>query len=224
MPITVTGQTVESSLGLSAASAAVAVRAVVTSLAAFTRTGNVIIADAAGVIGAQDGVTLVVGDVVLLSNLYATGGAETPTAADSGIYTVTNVGAVDDDFILTRHGSLDSDADLALWIATGTEAVVKSGTVNGAKGWHFRIPPNSTATTLNTDGIVIPRYAPNAPRYMSGAMPAWQSVTNVRIASGSEWVDQDTGAVIVAPSDLDINIGAAIGPLGIDTGAEAIST
>jgi hypothetical protein len=75
-------------------------RAVITSLAAYAYSNGVITASANGAIGAQDGVTLVVGDVVILPAVTA--GAATIAASDVGPYIVSAVGSASAKFVLTR--------------------------------------------------------------------------------------------------------------------------
>lgn len=72
-------------------------RAVITSIAAYTAVAGVLTANANGAIGAQDGVTLVAGDLVMLQ-----AGITNVTAADAGPYVVTQVGTGGTPFILTR--------------------------------------------------------------------------------------------------------------------------
>jgi hypothetical protein len=73
-------------------------RAVVTSLAAYNGTGtNVLTGSANGAIAAQDGVTLAVGDQILIQ-----AGTTHVTAADSGPWTVTQIGTASTPYILTR--------------------------------------------------------------------------------------------------------------------------
>lgn len=72
-------------------------RAVITSIAAYTAASGVLTANANGAIGAQDGVTLAAGDLVMLQ-----AGITNVTAADAGPYVVTAVGTAGSKYVLTR--------------------------------------------------------------------------------------------------------------------------
>lgn len=72
-------------------------RAVATSIAAYTAASGVITASATGAIGAQDGVTMVATDLLLIPE-----GLSNVTAADAGPYIVTNAGSGSAAFVLTR--------------------------------------------------------------------------------------------------------------------------
>lgn len=76
------------------------VRCVITSIAAYAAADGVITASANGAIGTQDGLTLAVGDLVLLPAVSA--GAGSIAAADVGPYVVTAVGSASAKFVLTR--------------------------------------------------------------------------------------------------------------------------
>ena len=83
-------------------------RGVATSMAAFTQTAGVILADANGALGAQDGLTYVAGDVIFLP--LGTVGSATVAAADAGPWVVSVVGTASTKYQLVRpswyrHGS-----------------------------------------------------------------------------------------------------------------------
>lgn len=113
-------------------------------LAAYTRTANVITADAPGALADQDGVTLVAGDSLLL----LTGAA----AADNGIYVVTEVGDGFAPFVLTRRQDANADAKVTSGMATRVEEGIQYGPVGTKPGRRFvLITPNPI--TLNTTGL-----------------------------------------------------------------------
>jgi hypothetical protein len=112
----------------SAASAAFKARAVATSLAAFTQTAGVILADAVGAVGTQDGVsTLAAGDVIFLP--LGTVGAATVAAADVGPWVISVLGgAVKYQLVRPswyRHGSAIVPATV---IEVGGEGTLFGGT------------------------------------------------------------------------------------------------
>lgn len=102
-------------------------RAVLTSLAAYAASSGVLTASANGAIGAQDGVTLAVGDVVILPAYTA--GAATIAAADVGPYVVTAVGSASAKFVLSRPSWWSSGAGIPAGkaIAVSGEGTVWSG-------------------------------------------------------------------------------------------------
>lgn len=122
-------------------------RAVITSIASYVASGGVLTASATGAIGAQDGVTLVAGDVVLLPTDKAT------AAKDAGPYVVTNPGAVGAKFVLTRPD----------WYRTGSTqpsgqmlTVGGEGTLRAGSEWKAMVAA-STFVVDTTDGQWYPR-------------------------------------------------------------------
>lgn len=101
-------------------------------LPAVTATTTTLTASANGALAAQDGVTLAVGDTLLVKNQAA--------GAQNGIYTVTQLGAAGAPFILTRRADADNAAEL-----TDATILVDAGTDN--KGDIYTFP---TITTLGT--------------------------------------------------------------------------
>ena len=206
-------------------------------MAAFTRVGNVITADANGAIQSQDTISLDLNDTVVVSNTYTVDGAETPSATDEGLYTVTALGDGSNPFVLTRHERLDSDQDLADWIKLGLEVMIVEGERWGEKGIKFRASPEAIdSIRLGTDVTAL-EISPaslietvqglvdlsGGGGYISGDMPSWQSVTTVRVPTGYKALDPDTGIIIEAAGNLDVVISAS-GALGLDTGSEAGDT
>jgi hypothetical protein len=91
-------------------------------LAAYTRVGGVITANANGAIGAIDtSVSLAVGDRLLLKN-----GA---SGTDNGIYVVTSLGDAGAPFVLTRAEDWDESAD----VKSMCIGAISEGTANGGK-------------------------------------------------------------------------------------------
>lgn len=111
------------------------------SLAAYTRVGDVITANANGVLSSIDSVSPpVVGDRLLLKNGAA--------GADNGIYVITSIGSAGTPFVLTR----------AYDMATGTTpkcmaiGAIEVGSANGGKQWKLTtvnpITLNSTSLSF----------------------------------------------------------------------------
>lgn len=108
-------------------------------LAAYTRAGNTITADANGLIGtagAIDGVTVAVGDRLLLKN-----GAD---AEDEGIWTVRSIGGASALFILDRAWDFRESSQ----VRTGCFTYVSEGSTNGGTYWFVAA---EAPFVLNTD-------------------------------------------------------------------------
>lgn len=133
--------------GLGAAFSSFAARAVITSIAAYTAAAGVLTANANGAIGAQDGVTLAVGDVVLLPTDKAT------TAKDAGPYVVQAVGSAGAKFKLARPGWFSSGST----IQSGFELRLQAeGTKYGGSTWRALVAALSFVVDT-TDGQFYPR-------------------------------------------------------------------
>jgi hypothetical protein len=110
------------------------------SLAAYTRVANVITANANGALAAVDGVTLTVGQRMLLTRGAA--------GADNGIYIVTQVGDGATPFILTRAVDMAASSDLV----TGLAVQCAGGTANGGDLFYLS---TTGALTLNTTSLTF---------------------------------------------------------------------
>ena len=86
-----------------------------------------------------DGVALVVGNRVLVK--------DQATGLQNGIYTVTNIGSVSTNWILTRA----SDYDVVTQTVRGDTVSVISGTVNSSSLWMLA----SSITTIGTDSFTF---------------------------------------------------------------------
>jgi hypothetical protein len=120
----------------------------IAALPAYTRTANVIEADANGVWDAAtytDGVAQVIGE-----RFFLTHGA---APADNGIYTWTTIGAAGAKAKLTRAADMDADAECA-W---GSYTLVTAGTAYAQTGW---LSAGTGAITLNTTPINYVQYSP----------------------------------------------------------------
>jgi hypothetical protein len=109
-------------------------------LAAYTRIGNVITANANGALGPQDGLAMVQGNSLLL----VTGAS----ATDNGIYVVTQLGSGGAPFILTRRG----DSDTNQFVNSGMRCGIEEGVEFGGRGVEFvLVTPNPIV--LNTTAL-----------------------------------------------------------------------
>lgn len=144
---------------------------VVAGLPAYTRVSNVLTANANGALPAIDGVTLVVGDRLLVRNGAA--------GADNGIYTLTDAGSAGTPWIMTRASDYAATAD----IHTGDTIPVGEGTL-----WAGALFMQTTsgALTLNTTALVFTKYA--------GTTPAEVEVTTYTVNNDDELVVVDTTA------------------------------
>lgn len=108
-------------------------------LAAYTRVGYVVTADANGALNPVDGQTLVAG----VSKLWLKNPA---AAADLALYDVTSIGGGGSKYVLTMNPE---------WIAAvgpGSQVFVNTGTVNKDKSWTVT---NDTAITAGTTAVTI---------------------------------------------------------------------
>lgn len=112
-------------------------------LASNTRSGNVLTASANGVLAAIDGVTLIVGDRILVKN--------EATGANNGVYTVTSVGAVGAPWSMTRA----TDADASAEVTSGFAVFVTEGTTNDNTGW---VLTTNDPITLNTTALTFSQF------------------------------------------------------------------
>lgn len=88
--------------------------------------GATLTANANGALASQDGVSLIVGDRLLVKNQVA--------ALQNGIYNVTNLGSAGTPFILTRTSDFDSSTGAGV-VEGGSFTFVTSGTTQGSTGW-----------------------------------------------------------------------------------------
>lgn len=118
------------------------------SLAAYTRVGNVITADANGAAAAVDGVTPAIGDGILLWH-----GADD---SDNGIYEWTSVGSGSTKWILTRR--VDADGSDAGRVRAGMRVGVTEGTLYAKQVFALTttggIVVNTTALTFAVDSVL----------------------------------------------------------------------
>jgi hypothetical protein len=171
------------------------VRGVITSIASYVAAAGVLTASATGAIGAQDGITLAAGDLVLLPTDKAA------TASDAGPYIVTSPGGTGVKFVLTRPD----------WYRSGSHqtsgqiiTVRAEGTKYGGSEWKSLVAA-STFVVDTTDGVFYPRLQTSAE---SVAMISGVLATPIT-------------ALYVAPNAIAIaeyvTKGGTVGPLKVST-------
>jgi hypothetical protein len=121
-------------------------------LPANTLTGNVLTASANAVLTAIDGITLVVGERLLVKN--------EATGANNGIYVVTSVGAVGAPWVLTRTTDTGVSAD----VTPGMFVFVAEGTTLDSTGW---VLVTDAPITLNTTALTFEQFS-GAGTYLAG--------------------------------------------------------
>lgn len=187
-----TAPTFAEALALLGAERAPVNAATTTTLPSYTRVGNVLTGTANGALAAQDGVSLVLGQRLLVKN--ETGGNQ----PYNGIYTVTQLGVVAvSPFILTRSADCDTSAEI-----TGAFTEVLAGTVNAGSQWVM-----TTATpTLGTTALSWQEYGGVSPfgpvgGDLSGTLPnptvaklagATPSANGVSLVSAADYATMRT--------------------------------
>lgn len=165
-------------------------------LAANTRTGNVLLADANGALGTIDSETMAVDDPVLVKNEV--------TGANNGIYTITSLGGVGSKWSMTRR----SDADTSAKVTASMLVPVEEGSVNQDKIFELDV---DGAITLNTTALTFVDW-----RGLAITAPA--DVTKAAAAVGT--------SVTLARSDHKHDVSTAVvGTIAIgDAAAEGSAT
>ena len=188
------------------------VHATIGALPAYTRTGNLITADANGAAAAIDGIAPTLGGSLLLWH-----GA---SGADNGIYTWTTLGSGSGKWSLTRREDADTDSD----VTEGLCCRVARGTAHG--GQIARLTTTG-AIALNTTALTFVLESP-------AGLPAAGALDEVIVSNGAAWV---AGAVnLAAPAAVGASIlrvtnggtgivlGAANTVLRVNAGGTAIES
>lgn len=153
-------------------------RAVMTTTAVASYTGSgtgVLTAGSNAALVAQDGVTLAVGDVIMLQG--GTLGSLAITAKDTGPWQVTSLGSASTPFVLTRPSWYQNGAIVptALRVDLGTE-----GTLFGGTTW------SSWATPGTVIGTTDPAFYPDRVVQSVALAASTTTVTNVPIRSATK--------------------------------------
>ncbi|GAC1536356.1 MAG: hypothetical protein NVS3B10_00210 [Polyangiales bacterium] len=183
-------------------------RNVVTSIAAYPSVAGVITGNVNGALGAQDGVTNVVGDVVLLQ-----AGIANVAAKDAGAYVVTAVGSGAAKFVLTRVD----------WAPTGSAIVQGTVVEVGGEGTVFA---GSTWKAMCATGLVYDTGAPAFyPRVVKGSQALTAgaaTVSNLQIFTAAQASATDTTAA--AATKLVLTAGQGTGSIALTgTGTDVLS-
>lgn len=150
--------------------------------------GATLTATSNAALAAQDGVSLSVGDRLLVKN--------EATAANNGIYTVTQVGSGAAPYILTRA----TDSDTASEISSGNLTYVEQGTVNGGQQW---IISTTSAITVGTTSITWTQFSGASATTAGGGLTATGNVfavgagTGIVVNTDSVTVDRSTNGATV---------------------------
>lgn len=121
------------------------VRAATTApLAANTRTGNVLTANANGALATIDGVALTLNDRVLVK--------DEATGANNGIYYVSALGDGSNPWTLTRTTDADENAE----VTAGLFTFVEEGTTNADSGW---VLTTNDPITVNTTALAFSQFS-----------------------------------------------------------------
>lgn len=177
-------------------------RAVITSLAAYAASGGVLTASANGAIGAQDGVTLAAGDVVVLPAYTA--GAATVAAADVGPYVVTSAGSASSKFVLTRPSWWASGAGVpvAQHIAVGGEGTAFSGS-----DWKALCAASAVVDT--TDPKLYPKVVKGSKALVAGAA----TVANQFVWTAAQGTATDT--IATQSTQITLTAGNGTGSIAL---------
>jgi hypothetical protein len=188
--------------------------------------GATLTANGNGAIAAQDGVTLLAGDRLLV--LFEA------TAANNGVYIVTQVGTGGTPYILTRAPDACTPAQLA-----GAEIVVTKGAVNSGSTWF--LPLDAPNITVGTTALSFLRVAAGlihqvitysaTPAFtqaesqqvtMTGNITGWTlpaGVGDMEVAIS--FIQDGTGSRTLAGAGANIRLAGA---LTLSTGAGKIDT
>ncbi len=142
-----------------------------------TLSAGVLTASANAALAAQDGVTLVVNDRLLVKN--------EASGAKNGLYTVTQVGSGALPYILTRTTVADVDVE----VTSGMFTFVTEGTVNGDKGF---VLTTDDPITVNTTALTFSQFSTQA--------TAWGAITGTLSAQ----TDLQTALNNLQPLDSDL--------------------
>lgn len=144
---------------------------IATALAAYTNVNGVITANANGALAANDGVTYVAGDLVLLPDGIAA------TAVDAGIYQVTSAGGASAKFVLTAA----PDWQIGAQVMPKTEILASEGTLYGGTTWVVT-KTGLTNTVGTTNFTFVPRQVTQSITLVAGTA----TISNVPVSSATK--------------------------------------
>lgn len=144
-----------------------------------------------------DGVSLVVGNRVLVK--------DQATGLQNGIYTVTNIGSVSTNWILTRA----SDYDVVAQTVRGDTVSIISGTASSASLWML----TSAITTIGTDSFAFAKTDQNSFTSILGTT----NQINVSVAAGVATISLATNPVLPGTASVTIPTGTTVQRPGTPT-------
>ena len=162
--------------------------------------GATLTGDANGALAAQDGITLIDTDRLLVKNQAA--------VLQNGVYQVTAIGAVDADFVLTRIAAMDEDDEIAM-----TFVFVSGGTTLGDTGWVCTNEPE--AVDVGTDDITFGIF--NSP----GDITAGTGLAKTGNTLAVDGVLEDLDTLGAVASDGQIIVGTDAGAFAYESGETA---
>jgi hypothetical protein len=115
-------------------------RAATTGNLVATRTGNTLLADAVGALGTQDGITMVVGNRLLIK--------EQTADADNGIYEIDSLGGAAAQWSMHRADDFDTSDE----VVAGIWVMISEGTTLGNETW---VLTTNDPITLNTTSLTF---------------------------------------------------------------------
>jgi hypothetical protein len=146
---------------------------------------------------AIDGVTLSASDRVLVKNQS--------TAAQNGVYSVTNVGSGATNWVLTRT----TDFDTAAEIKSGSLTIISEGAANIGSSWLM----TSTVVTVGTDAINWTQFTSSSASFLlkannlSDLPDSSAAIVNLGLTGGAESIDvDDLVAATMAATSLSTGI------------------
>jgi len=150
--------------------------------------GATLTGDSNGALAAQDGVTLIANDRLLVKNQT--------DAEENGIYIVSVVGNGGAAFVLTRA----TDADTAAELTPGASVTIEEGTSNGTLGYRLTTTGAITIGTTDLTFTMIPGVALGSSS--PSALSSSASAGSASVASKEDHVHPTTGLVVAAGTGL----------------------
>lgn len=157
--------------------------ATITALPAHTRSGNVLTASSNGALPAQDGVTLILNDVLLVKD------EGSGTSLENGPYSVSNVGSPSTAWALTRT----TNADTSVEVVSGIYNIINEGDTLVGSTWFLSTP---NPITLNTTTLTFSQI---------GSATDIQAGTGLTKTGSTLNVIGTTNRISVAADSLDIS-------------------
>lgn len=165
------------------------VRVATTANLVATRSGNVLTADANGSLPQIDGETMALNDRVLVKHQT--------TAADNGIYFVSDLGSAGTPYTLTRA----TDADTTTELNQGAFTFIEEGTLWADTGW---VMSSDAPFVLNTDACDWTQFS------QAGVIQAGQGLTKTGIT-----IDAVGGpGILVNADDFEVELDTAANAQG----------